>query len=188
MFHRRTQIQTVSDELHSRKKRRNKNLRRQNARRALRAYVLHDRSEARTRYRRTGGRRGALVRCGKGYKKQRKNYPSEEEEKELRKKGISITTEIYHLTKEEEVSLKQMDAAKTELVNIYRFKQASGKDRFDLAPEKTDKLHDDRAYVVALLAWQLVQLRRANIVNKKREKPDKKAYFSIRPPKKVTRF
>lgn len=125
---------------------------------------------------------------GKGYKKQRKNYPSEEEEKELRKKGISITTEIYHLTKEEEVSLKQMDAAKTELVNIYRFKQASGKDRFDLAPEKADKLHDDRAYVVALLAWQLVQLRRANIVNKKREKPDKKAYFSIRPPKKVTRF
>ena len=31
--------------------------------------------------------------------------------------------------------------AKTELVNIYRFKQSSGKDRFDLAPEKANKMH-----------------------------------------------
>lgn len=124
----------------------------------------------------------------KGRKKPRKNYPSEEEEKALREKGITISTETYHLTREEELALKQMDAAKTELVNIYRFKQASGKDRFDLAPDKADKLHDDRAYVVALLSWQLTQLRRANIVNRKREKPDKTAYFSIRAPKKVTRF
>lgn len=124
----------------------------------------------------------------KGRKKQRKNYPSEVEEKELRKQGITVSTELYHLTREEELALKQMDAAKTELVNIYRFKQSSGKDRFDLAPDKADKLHDDRAYVCALLSWQLAQLRRASIVNRKREKPDKSAYFSIRPPKKVTRF
>ena len=124
----------------------------------------------------------------KGHKKPRKNYPSEEEEKALREKGITVSTETYHLTREEELALKQLDAAKTELVNIYRFKQASGKDRFDLAPDKADKLHDDRAYVVALLSWQLTQLRRANIINRKREKSDKKAYFSIRAPKKVTRF
>ena len=51
----------------------------------------------------------------------------------------------YHLSPDEEVALKQIDAAKTELVNIYRFKQSSGKDRFDLAPEKSNRLHDDRA-------------------------------------------
>lgn len=124
----------------------------------------------------------------KGVKKQRKNFPSEKEEKELRKKGSIVTTETYFLTHEEELALRQLDAAKTELVNIYRFKQSSGKDRFDLAPEKAGKMHDDRAYVVALLSWQLAQLRRSNIVNRKREKPDKKAFISIRAPRKVTQY
>ena len=45
------------------------------------------------------------------------------------------------------IALKQIDHAKTELVNIYRFKQASGKDRFDLDPQKANKMHDDRALI-----------------------------------------
>ena len=49
---------------------------------------------------------------------------------------------------------------KTELVNIYRFKQASGNDRFDLVPDKAGKLNDDRAYVCAMAAYLLQQLRR----------------------------
>ncbi len=124
----------------------------------------------------------------KGRKTQRKNYPSEEEEKDLKKKGITVTTEFYHLTSEEELALKQIDAAKTELVNIYRFKQSSGKDRFDLAPEKAGKINDDRSYVLALLSWQLAQLRRSNIVNRKKKKEDKSLFISIRAPKKVTQF
>lgn len=60
---------------------------------------------------------------------QRFTYPSEEEEKQLRKQGIIIVTDMRKLSHEEEVTLKQIDLAKTELVNIYRFKQASGKDR-----------------------------------------------------------
>lgn len=118
----------------------------------------------------------------------RKSYPSEKEEKEFEKKGIIVDTDIYHLTAEEEVALKQIDAAKTELVNIYRYKQSSGKDRFDLAQEKANKMHDDRAYVVALLAYQLAQLRRENIINRRKPKDDPSKYFHIRPPKKVTRF
>lgn len=82
---------------------------------------------------------------GKNYRKQRYTYPTEKEEKELKKKGIYIEQITYHLSPDEEVALKQIDAAKTELVNIYRFKQSSGKDRFDLAPEKSNRLHDDRA-------------------------------------------
>ena len=124
----------------------------------------------------------------KGHKKLRRGYPSEEEEKQLKKKEITVQTETFYLTSDEEVALKQIDAAKTELVNIYRFKQSSGRDRFDLAPEKANILHDDRAYVLALLGWQLAQLRRENIVHRKREVTDKTKYFSIRPPKKVTRY
>lgn len=123
-----------------------------------------------------------------GKKVQRNNYPTEKEEDELRKKGIEISTEAYWLTQEEEVALKQIDAAKNELVNIYRFKQSSGKDRFDLAPEKANKIHDDRAYVCALLGYQLAQLRRSHIVGKKKETVDFSKYFSIRIPQKVTRY
>ena len=123
-----------------------------------------------------------------GKKVYRKTFPSEEEEESLQKKGIIVSTTPYFLDSEEELALKQIDAAKTELVNIYRFKQSSGKDRFDLAPEKAGRMHDDRSYVTALLSWQLAQLRRSNIVNKKREKEDPTRFFSIRAPRKVRQF
>ena len=83
--------------------------------------------------------------------------------------------------------MKQIDAMKTELVNIYRFKR-EGKDRFDLAPEKAKKMYDDRAYVAALLGWQLAQLNRSNITNRKKPKADYKSMIMVRPPKKVTMF
>ena len=57
---------------------------------------------------------------------------------------------------------------KTELVNIYRFNQSNGRDRFDLAPDKAGKLNDDKAYVCALMGWQLSNMRRENITNRKR--------------------
>lgn len=121
-----------------------------------------------------------------GVRTLRKGYPSEQQEKLLSKAGIRVETEMYYLKQDEEAALKQIDAAKTELVNIYRFKQGSGKDRFDLAPEKANSLNDDRAYVMALLGWQLAQLRRSKIVHKKKKQEDKTRFFSIRPPRKVT--
>lgn len=123
-----------------------------------------------------------------GQKKQRNCFPSEKEEEIMKKKGITIQTLTYHLSQDEEVALKQIDMCKTELVNMYRFKQSSGQDRFDLAPEKTTTLHDDRAYVTALLGWQLAQLNRAPILNKKRPKADISRLFKIRPPRKVTQY
>ena len=102
-----------------------------------------------------------------GEKTQRYTEPTEKEIKELSKKGIEIVRELYHLDSDEEIALKQIDAMKTELVNIYRFKQASGNDRFDLAPDKANKLHDDRAYVAAMGAWVLQQLRREPLIKRK---------------------
>ena len=95
---------------------------------------------------------------------------------------------MHNLERDEELALKQIDAAKTELVNIYRFKQSSGKDRFDLAPEKANRLHDDRAYVLALLSYQLSLLRRSNIINRQKPKQDLSKLFKIRSPKKVTTY
>lgn len=97
--------------------------------------------------------------------------PTEKEVKELSKKGIEIVREIYHLDKDEEVALQQIDAMKNELVNIYRFKQSSGNDRFDLAPDKANKLNDDRAYVCVMAAYLLQQLRRETLVTRKSADP-----------------
>ena len=95
---------------------------------------------------------------------------TEKEEKELRKKDITIETKIRHLELEEEVALKQIDSMKNELVNIYRYKQSNGKDRFDLASDKAGKLNDDKAYCCALLGWQISNMRRENIAQRKRRR------------------
>ena len=98
---------------------------------------------------------------------QRYTFPSEKEERELKKKDINIETKIRYLERDEELSLKLIDSMKTELVNIYRFNQSNGRDRFDLAPDKAGKLNDDKAYVCALMGWQLSNMRRENITNRK---------------------
>ena len=52
-----------------------------------------------------------------------------------------------------------------------RRKRESGKDSFDLIPEKQGKLNDDRSYCAALLAWALSE-KRAERVRNKRRTPD----------------
>ena len=51
---------------------------------------------------------------------------------------------------------------------MVRKKRDSGKDSFDLIPEKANKLHDDRSYCAALCAWALSEKRAERIRNKKR--------------------
>ena len=102
-----------------------------------------------------------------GEKTIRDRDPSEKEYKDLVKKGIEISREKYILSRDEEIALKQIDAMKTELVHIYRFKQSNGGDRFDLAPDVANKLHDDRAYVFIMACHFLQQLRREHLITKK---------------------
>ena len=80
--------------------------------------------------------------------------------------------------------LKGVDLMKTELVNIYRFKQSSGNDRFDLAPDKTNKLNDDRFYCACLCAYCLSEKRRENII-KRKPIDDFEQFFEIKSPKAV---
>lgn len=94
---------------------------------------------------------------------QEKEY---EDDKKNKKKEVEINYKRHTLSFEEELALKNIDLAKEELVNIYRFESTNGNCRYDLPEDKKRTMHDDRAYTVAMLAWYLQQLRRDGIVNK----------------------
>jgi hypothetical protein len=83
-----------------------------------------------------------------------------------------VTTKVVKLDQFQEIALANIDAMKEEMVNMVRKKRDSGKDSFELTPEKANKLHDDRSYCMALCAWWLSEKRLSNI--RARKKPDAK--------------
>ena len=85
------------------------------------------------------------------------------------KKSSCIKTKMVRLDPYQEIALKNIDAMKEEMVNMVRKKRESGKDSFELIPEKANKLHDDRSYCMALCAWFLSEKRAERIRNKKRK-------------------
>lgn len=103
-------------------------------------------------------------------------------------KGEIVTTDElgesarYKLTQEEELSLINLDLAKEELVSIYSFKSTNGSIRYDLPPDKANKMHDDRAYSIAMLAWYLQQMRRRNITNRKQQSLEPSKLFMFKKP------
>ena len=62
----------------------------------------------------------------------------------------NVKSHIEKLNWQEEASLSSIDALKEELVNMIRIPRQSGKDSFELCPEKANRLHDDRAYVTCM--------------------------------------
>ena len=84
------------------------------------------------------------------------------------KKSSCIKTKMVKLDPYQEIALKNIDAMKEEMVNMVRKKRESGKDSFELIPEKANKLHDDRSYCAALCGWFLQEKRAERIRNKKR--------------------
>lgn len=83
-----------------------------------------------------------------------------------------VKTKVVKLDQFQEIALANIDAMKEEMVNMVRKKRDSGKDSFELTPEKANKLHDDRSYCAALCAWWLSEKRLENI--RARKKPDAK--------------
>lgn len=80
----------------------------------------------------------------------------------------SINTKTVKLDWQDEIALTNMDALKEELVNMVRKKRESGKDSFELTPEKVNKLHDDRSYTCCMTSFALMCERRKNITQRKR--------------------
>lgn len=50
-----------------------------------------------------------------------------------------------------------------------RKKHDSGRDSFDLIPEKANKLHDDRAYCAAMSGYALAEERRKVLLQKPKQ-------------------
>lgn len=72
----------------------------------------------------------------------------------------NVKSHIEKLNWQEEASLSSIDALKEELVNMIRIPRQSGKDSFELCPEKANRLHDDRAYVTCMCSYALQTERR----------------------------
>ena len=101
----------------------------------------------------------------------RKEGVSEEEfafrlKDELKKSSL-VKTQVVRLDPYQEIALANIDALKEELVNMRRIKRDSGKDSFELIPEKVGRLHDDRAYTYVLGAHFLLEKRMSHIRDKK---------------------
>jgi hypothetical protein len=79
-----------------------------------------------------------------------------------------VNTKTVKLDPFQEIALANIDAMKEEMVNMVRKKRDSGKDSFELTPEKANKLHDDRSYCMALCAWYLSEKRLENIRSRKK--------------------
>jgi len=93
-----------------------------------------------------------------------------------KKKKIESKQHAYSLSFDEELALTNIDLAKEEMVNIYRFNNGkSGSCSYDLSPDKKNKMNDDRSYCMAMLAWKLQQIRRSNITDKNIKKDFKNA-------------
>lgn len=81
-----------------------------------------------------------------------------------------VKTKVVKLDPFQEIALANIDAMKEEMVNMVRKKRESGKDSFEITPEKANKLHDDRSYTMALCAWWLSEKRLENV--RARKKPN----------------
>lgn len=86
--------------------------------------------------------------------------------KEELNKTETVKTKMIKLSWEDKIALTNIDSLKEELVNMVRKKRDSRKDSFELTPEKANKLHDDRAYTMAMLSYALAEERRKMILVK----------------------
>ena len=107
----------------------------------------------------------------------------------------SAKTTIYKLSLDEEMALTQIDAMKEEIVNICRTKREGGKDIFKLPPHKDADtgnseatMHDDRAYVLAMLGYYLSEKRLEAVRNKNKNKLSSDSLVDMLPIKKAKRF
>lgn len=89
----------------------------------------------------------------------------------------------YKLSNEEVLSLTQCSLAKKELLYMCRSVTGNGNVTYELARDKRNTMHDDRAYVCALAAYALATKRRTKLITPVMEKKNLSAAFKIRKPK-----
>lgn len=107
--------------------------------------------------------------------------------KERLNKVESVKTKVIKLDWKDEIALANIDALKEELVNMVRKKRENGNDSFELTPEKANKMHDDRAYTMAMMGYALSEIRRREFFNRK-SNPSTSDIISKLPFRKGKRF
>lgn len=120
---------------------------------------------------------------GKGYL----NIIVEKEDKEKNKsikekedKELDVITTMRDLSSDEELALINIDLAKEEMINMYKYDSTNGNYRYGLTTEKTGRLYDDKACCMAMLAFYLQELRHNQAMDKPIAKDDMSKYiFSI---------
>ena len=109
----------------------------------------------------------------------------------LSEENGEVKENIYNLSMEEEIGLKQLDALKEEVTHMYKYKSSNGNIRYDLAPGFENILHDDRSYCLALMAHSLFELRSKDKVRQKRPQVSTQSLLSklsINQPKRQSSF
>ena len=91
--------------------------------------------------------------------------------------------ETQQLTDEEMTALSQIDLMKNEITSIHKIENAEKTViRYALPDDLKNKLHDDRFYVMILLAHRLYELRRKTITDYKPVVTQEAELFSFKTP------
>ena len=85
----------------------------------------------------------------------------------------------YKLSDEEKLSLVNINLLKTEVSYMCRYDTPNGGVQYELAREKRNTMHDDRAYTAAMAAFALAKLRRTDLVKKDKVAIDLSHYQSL---------
>ena len=89
--------------------------------------------------------------------------------------------ETHDLTDEEKMALANIELAKSELSYMCRYETPNGGVQYELEREKRNKMHDDRAYTMALGAYALSIMRRKELLDVHKEV--RETIFLSRPTK-----
>lgn len=87
----------------------------------------------------------------------------------------------YPLNNDERLALTNIELAKTELSYMCRYDTPNGGVQYELERGRQNKIHDDRAYTMALGAYALSTLRRHDLTTISKE--DREILFMARPSK-----
>lgn len=80
--------------------------------------------------------------------------------------------EKYELSEKEIVALANIDLMKAETTSIYKYENAEKTSKtYALAKDKESSMHDDRFYVLIMLAHRLYELRRGQTIQPKQKEP-----------------
>ena len=93
--------------------------------------------------------------------------------------------ENYELSEDEIVALANIDLMKMETTSIYKYENSEKTTKtYALAKDKENSMHDDRFYVLIMLAHRLYELRRGQVITKPKPKTNVSTLTSLaRKPK-----